>query len=159
MMDSLTSMKTKLKSTGLYSAADGSNLEKELKAYASGLDKVFDELDTMERECYIDTAETYGLSTRESFFGYDRSDSTVEERREILKTEEQLSGDCTVEAFYKIMEGYGLKSYKIVEKYSGNALVVYVYDSMTDEEKTVLESRMSADFPVHLSIVMHYESE
>ncbi|MCD8025632.1 MAG: hypothetical protein LUF33_01500 [Clostridiales bacterium] len=68
-MDSFTSMKSKLLPLGLYTIEDGSNLYAELKAYAAGLDSVFENLDTMLREYFIDTAQTYGITEREKLIG------------------------------------------------------------------------------------------
>lgn len=106
MMSSFESMKAKLESTGIYSVTEASNISKELKAYAEGLDIVFDELEIMERECFIETAESYGLSERERFVGVDRSGEALEKRRELLETAEQIRGDCKVASFEKIIHGY-----------------------------------------------------
>lgn len=158
-MKSFDSMKQKIEQTGLYRVTEGSNIEKELAAYAEGLDALFDGLAEMERECFIETAESYGLSNREGFLGYDRSGEATAERRSFLEIAEQLTGECTVEAFNKTLEGYGLKSFGIAEKPANDMMIVYVYDELTDEEKSVLQSRMIADFPLHLVISVSYSAQ
>ncbi len=156
MMKSIDSMKKKIEQTGIYKVTDGSNIQKELKAYAEGLDTLFDTLEELERECFITTAESYGLSQREKFLGYDRSGEETEDRRKILEIAEQLTGECTVEAFKKILEGYGLTNYSIDEKFSSNIVLVFVYETLTAEQKSVIESRIAADFPLHLIITVYY---
>ena len=61
-MNSFESMKTKLEGTGLYDITAKSNIGAELLAYAEGLDSVFDMLEMMERELFIDTAEDFGIA-------------------------------------------------------------------------------------------------
>lgn len=61
VMNSFDSMKTKLECTGLYKVTAKSNIRAELLAYAEGLNTEFDMLEAMERELFIDTAETVGL--------------------------------------------------------------------------------------------------
>lgn len=158
MMNSFESMKKGLESTGIYNVSDGSNVRKELLAYAEGLDRVFDELSVMERECFIETAESYGLSERERFLGVDRSSLDVERRRELLETAEQLIGECTVQAFEKIVRGYGIESFEFVEHPTGNYMTLNVYDELTDEQKAVLKSRVKDDFPAHIVVTVYFNS-
>lgn len=156
MMSSFESMKTKLESTGIYNVTEDSNIRKELLAYSEGLNRVFDELSEMECECFIETAESYGLSERERFLGVDRSSLAVEKRRELLETAEQLCGDCTVEAFEKIVRGYGIENFQFYEHPTGNYMLIYVYDELTDEQKAVLKSRVNEDFPAHITVTIYF---
>lgn len=158
MMNSFESMKKGLESTGIYNVSEGSNVRKELLAYAEGLDRVFDELSVMERECFIETAESYGLTEREHFLGVDRSTLDVERRRELLETAEQLRGECTVQAFEKIVRGYGIESFKFVEHPTGNYMLLYIYDELTAEQKAVLKSRVNEDFPAHIAVTVYFNS-
>ncbi len=152
MTNSLNSMKSKLLETGIYKFSGSSNVENELKAYASELDRIFEKIDILERECFIDTAQTYGLSLRGNFLGYDRSDLTIEERRRMLNAAAQMQGYCTVDDFNLMLESYGIIEYKIVEHPSTNKLEVYVYDRLDDDKKGLIESRINEDFPIHLEV-------
>ena len=84
MMNSFGSMKTKLESTGLYKITDSSNIKAELSAYADGLNAVFDTLEMMEKELFIDTAEDFGITERERFVGKVRDEYSLEKRRNRL---------------------------------------------------------------------------
>ena len=88
-MDSYTSMVKKLTDTKLYSVRTGGRTYAELKAFAAGLDLLFNELDEMLKEYFIDTAQSYGLTERERFTGAVRDDLSIEKRRELLKIREQ----------------------------------------------------------------------
>lgn len=158
MMNSFESMKKGLESTGLYNVADDSNVKKELMAYAEGLDRVFDGLSEMERECFIETAESYGLSERERFLGINRGALDTERRRELLETAEQLRGECTVQAFEKIVRGYGIESFDFIEHPTGNYMILNVYDALTSEQKAVLKSRVKENFPAHIEVTVYFNS-
>lgn len=156
-MDSFTSMKSKLLPLGLYTIEDGSNLYAELKAYAAGLDSVFENLDTMLREYFIDTAQTYGITEREKLIGAQRDEYTLEKRREMLKNTEQTVGlACTCSAFVKILESYGLSDFTMTENFSEQTVSITVADSLSDEEKAWIEERAEADFPSHLKVEFTY---
>lgn len=157
MMSSFESMKAKLESTGIYSVTDTSNIKKELTAYAEGIDRVFDELKIMERECFIETAESYGLSERERFVGADRSGETLEKRRELLETAEQLRGDCTVDSFEKVLRGYGVENFSFSENPTGSYIIINIYDNFTTEQRAVIRSRMNEDFPAHINVTVYFK--
>lgn len=157
-MDSLTSMKSKLEKTGIYKFDGGSNVEKELKAYAIEIDRLFEQLAVLQRECFIDTAQSYGILLRENFLGFDRSYLELDERRKILKACEQMSGSCTVGAFGLMLESYGIENYKFEENPTNNSLKVYVYDEVDEESKALIVSQVKEDFPLHLNVEVVFDS-
>lgn len=124
-MSSYDSMKTKLEPVGLYSISEGSNISNELKAYAEGIDPLFEDLDVMTRECFIDTAETYGITQRENFTGKERSDYTLEQRREMLRLQEQNMGSkCNKAAFEDKMRSFGVYDFYFYEYFSKDVLAI-----------------------------------
>lgn len=155
-MDSFTSMKEKLEQTGIYSVNTGSNIGVELRAYAEGLDSIFDNLAVMEREMFIDTAETYGITEREKFFVRERETYDLSNRRNTLKAQEQTKGEFTVDAFRNILVGYGLTDFEMTEECVARTLIISIRDALTDEEKSVIEERVKADFPAHLFVDVNY---
>ena len=68
-----------LSDTGLYSAEQGSVVYAELMAYAEGLDMFFGEAEELLRECFVSTAESYGITLREALFHRVRFNSTLQE--------------------------------------------------------------------------------
>lgn len=77
-MNSLDSMTKKLENTKIYAVKPGGRNYAEIKAFSVGLDMIFNELDEMLREYYIDTAQSYGLTERERFTGAVRDDLSIE---------------------------------------------------------------------------------
>ena len=88
-MESFDSMKTKLDALGLYKIEENSNIYAELKSYAAALDEMFAILETMLKELFIDTAEDYGISSREILLGREKDGFSLEKRREMLKIYER----------------------------------------------------------------------
>lgn len=156
-MDSFTSMKTKLDATGLYRIEQGSNIYAELKAYASGLDVLFETLEAMLKELFIDTAEDYGISAREELLGKPRSEFTLEKRREMLRIYEQMTdGKCTKSAFEAVLRGYGLSDFSITESPSHYRIGITVNEQISPELQTLISDRIAQDFPTHLNVTLKF---
>ena len=114
MMSSYDSMKEKLNAVGIYSIDENSNISKELIACAEGLDSLFDNLDTMTKEYFIETAESFGIVRREKFLGKERTEYSTEKRREMLILQEQyMGGKCTLDAFSDVLRSCGLSDFSI----------------------------------------------
>lgn len=157
-MDSYTSMSKKLTATKIYKVNPGGRNYAELKAFGAGLDLLFSRLDEMLREYFVDTAQSYGLTERERFTGAVRDDLTTQKRRELIKIREQTNeGFCTPQAFNKILTGYGLNSFEIVENPAENALTVKIHDTLSETNKAWVEKMIENDFPAHLEITVEYE--
>lgn len=158
-MDSYTSMVKKLTDTKLYSVRTGGRTYAELKAFAAGLDLLFNELDEMLKEYFIDTAQSYGLTERERFTGAVRDDLSIEKRRELLKIREQTNEEfCTPEGFNKILEGYGLGGFELIENPQKNALTVKIYDALDEQNKAWVNKMIENDFPAHLAVTVDFAS-
>lgn len=82
--NTLDILKRKLRPLSLYSLSEDSLIHAELAAYAVGLDLLLYKLHELERECFISTAETYGLNLRERVFGSVRSELLIQSRRDML---------------------------------------------------------------------------
>lgn len=158
-MDSYTSMVKKLTDTKLYSVRTGGRTYAELKAFAAGLDLLFNELGKMLKEYFIDTAQSYGLTERERFTGAVRDDLSIEKRRELLKIREQTNEEfCTPEGFNKILEGYGLGGFELIENPQKNALTVKIYDALDEQNKAWVNKMIENDFPAHLAVTVDFAS-
>lgn len=152
-MDSFNSIKQKHLQTGLYNIDINSNIYAELKAYAKGLDYLFDFYDEILNELFIDTAQSYGLTERERFMGVVNNNFGSSDRREIIKTREYTNENfCSLGAFEKILESYGLKKFKITENFSGQTVTISINDSLSVTQKNYVRSMVEKDFPVHLIV-------
>lgn len=156
-MDSYLSMKSKLEPINLYTIADKSNISNELKAYAESLDKLFDTYYEMLRECFIVTAQTYGIENREKSLGAERKDYSLEKRREMLISKEQNIGlKCTPQAFNNLVSGYGVTKFSITEDFSNQTVTITINDSLSDELKLWITQSINNDFPTHLKININF---
>ncbi len=81
-MSVLQQMQDMLSPLGVYSLGDNSLVMCELKVYACELEKLHDKLKTMLRECFIVTAQDYGIEKTEELFQCIRPDLTIDERKE-----------------------------------------------------------------------------
>lgn len=156
-MNSYLSMKNKLSPLKLYSLKKDSNVCNELLAYAEGINKLFDMLDEMTKECFIDTSETYGITEREKLIGTDRNEYDINKRRTMLKDREQTMGlACTPSAFKKMLESYGLSDFEIKEHFAAQEVEITVHDTVADEIKKWIIQRVTLDFPSHLNITVNF---
>lgn len=157
MTDSYNSMKSKLTATGLYKIEDSSNVSYELKAYAQELDLLFCELDEVLKECFIQTAEDYGLTRIERFTGRDGSGLSPEKRREILMLMQSDSRfGFTPDGFKALIESYSISDFEFVENPLGFRVTVRIYDSLSDEKKQAVSEMIDAQFPYHLNIIKSF---
>lgn len=156
-MDSLISMKQKLEPLGLYDLSGSSEVDCELKAYAEGLNTLFDTLDELQREYYIPTAQSYGLSRRENFEIRERSGLSAEERRETLMYyEETVTGKLTESGFSEFLRRIGLNDYTINFNCNRAVIDLTIADSLTDGERALIEEQIKAEKPLHMRLDITY---
>ena len=139
-----------LSATGLYNAERNSLLFAELKAYAEGLDMVFDELEEMLRECFVETAESYGLTMRETWLKRYNPDRTLETRRNAIKSALSVSqSDYTYSGMRKICDSFNLHG--DFNAYTSTMKVTFTCtDTLTNTQKTVLADQMKKFMPCWL---------
>lgn len=150
-------MKDKLNAVGIYSIDENSNISKELVACAEGLDGLFDNLDAMTKEYYIETADDYGILRREKFLGKEKTEYSIEKRREMLELQEQNMGEkFTPDAFSDILKSYGLTDFSFVEQPTNFKLTVNINDTLTNEQKKIVTERINLEFPLHLILEINF---
>ena len=152
-MTSYESMKSKLLPLGLYSFESGGVADSELKAYACGLDPVFEALAEMEREGFTVTAETYGLSEREQFTQYSGAALTTEERRERLISAEK-NEIPTLEGFRQTIRNCGASSFSVTESPANERVTVYIFGTTSDSERALLRKRILQLSPPEFNIAI-----
>ena len=156
-MKSLVSMKQKLEPLGLYDLSGSGEVDCELKAYAEGLDTLFDTLDELQRENFIQTAESFGLSRRESFEIRERAELPVQERREsLMYYERTVITGLTDSEFAEFLERIGLTDYTLSVNHSRGSMNLRIADSKTDGEKALIEKQIRAEIPTHMRLDITY---
>ena len=83
--DSKAAMQARLEATGLYRLQQGDLVLGELAAYAAGLDWLWQQLEVLEQECFIATAQEDGLLLREQAAGaLPGEEADTQTRRDML---------------------------------------------------------------------------
>lgn len=142
-----------LEKTGLYYGED-ELLSAELKAYAAGLELVYDALRDIEKNAFVQTAEDEGLAGFESLFRILPSTDSVENRREMLLVRGAVTpADHTEKALQKQLSAAGINGKLVAEK--GGVLNINVLSVMGISEAAA-ESEARAFLPAHLICVFDF---
>ena len=157
-MNSYESMKQKLRPLRLYHLAEGSAADCELKAYAAGLDPLFDALETYEREAFIGTAEDEGLRAREQFLDREKTGLSVEKRRALLLgAERAVSGDGTAAGFAQFLSDCGLENAYAREYPTHQRFTIYINDRLNEGEKSLVAKKVAREIPAHLTVTLYFQ--
>lgn len=156
-MTSYASMTQKLQPLGIYRLENGTRNALELQVFAAELDCLFDTLDEMEREYFISTAQSWGISTRERFAGKEKSSLSTQKRRELLMIGEYVTGvDPTPQGFEDFVRACGAENFTYYEAGSHARLTLNISDDLDSGEKKLLENRVKAYIPAHCQVSIHY---
>ena len=149
-MSEFQKMRKTLSATGLYDISQGNLIYAELKAYAEGLDMAFDELDEILRECFAETAESYGLTLRENWLKRYNPDRTLESRRNaVIKALSVCQTDYTYSGMRKIRDSFNLHG--DFHAYTSPLKVTFeCTDTLTNTQKNMLAKQMKRFMPCWL---------
>ena len=158
-MTSLNSLKQKLRPRGVYNLNDNSLISAELSAYSVALDSIESMLSEMEKERFIATATTYGLSMRELTFGVEQSEKPTESRRNMLLYRYAInSEDFNESSIKKVMENVGINGY-IIEVPDKN--IIYINCLSLDDpsaDKSYIKSMVEEFLPAHLDCIFDFRN-
>ena len=150
-MDALTSLREKLRPLGLYALDGNGVVDAELAAYAEGLDLLYEEMEELARECFVQTAESYGLESRERMAGALRPELSLAARREMLLYRGAVtSNDFTRESIERALVAAGFRA--SVTEYGGNQNLYVNCLELLDASITAEEAMAAAAefLPAHL---------
>lgn len=157
-MSSLQRMVGELSPFGIYSLTEDSNIYCELSAYAVGLDLLRNAQDTLLREGFYATAESYGLSIPEKMWGATRETLQTETRRQMLKERLALSGaDFTVASLQKVIGMLGLEARVHESPKTEQISVVVDTKGLTKAERGFIINQLQGHLPAHLDISVSFE--
>jgi hypothetical protein len=150
-------MEQKLRPIGLYALNEGDPLALELTVYGEELDRVYDALDELLREAFIETAESYGLENRERFTGAVHDDETVERRRERqLTLSQDVEGARNEAGLLRLLSCVTDSRCEVDVTYRPTTIYVTTLDPTTEAERKSLERLMDKVLPVHADKIMTY---
>lgn len=137
----------------IYDIRQGSNIYWELIAYAEGLQMLRDELDTMLRECFPATAESYGLEIPERLWGKVRDDLDRDKRREMLITRGSFGyDDFTPEGIQKLLRFLGVQGIVYEYPYINRIVVDTKGRNLSEGQKNWIRTQLESLLPAHLDI-------
>lgn len=103
---------------------DNVNLQGEMYAFSKGLEIVGNRLETMEKECFVSTAEDYGLTVKERYFDSITRADNIKNRREMLLSILSVNEtDFNLSGMKKFMGQFPVNS-KITEFVASNRIVI-----------------------------------
>ncbi len=151
-MTSFESIATKLAPMGIYNLEEGSNIYTEISAYCSALDCHRKNIDEALRECFISSAESYGLDNREKIIGGIRTDYPLEDRRKMLVLRKSMGeNDFTLAGLKKLLDSIGVYDYRIEEIYELNEIAINIFGSYTPEDEAWITNQINLMVPAHLA--------
>lgn len=148
-------MKKALAATGLYKLDGTTAVDRELQAYAEGLDRARQALEELQAESFVATSAGYGLSLREEAFRAAAPAAGTEQRRAaLLGLGAAGPGAFAKQALEKTLAAAGL-SVEIVENPPAGPLTVRFLEEPAcgrERAQKILEKFM----PAHLSYSADY---
>lgn len=158
-MSSLNSMKQKLLPLGFYNLNDDTLISAEISAYAVALDEISATLAEIERECFVNTAESYGLGMRERMLGPEQTNKSIEERRnQLLYRSAITANDFTKSGFEKALLAAGLDGF-IVEYPAQNSVHINCSGLVNDSLDKAAAQKMVEEFlPAHLECIFNFST-
>ena len=157
MVTALQSLSQKLTPLNIFDISEGTNIFAELSAYAYAIDRHRQNTQIVLRECFISTAESYGIEMREKVFGNLRVDYTLSQRREMLKLRRGFGdGDFTLAGFDEFMTSLGVGSYNLLEMFSTYEAVVTMYNTFSSTDAEWIENQIEQFLPAHILVHIYY---
>lgn len=156
-MTAFESMYQKMLPLKSYDTANG-NIYNEIASYGYGLDDHRADLDIFLRECFISTAETYGLENREKIVGNLKSDYPTERRRNMLILRNILGeNDFTKKGMEKFLFCFGITEFQLIEMPEQLTLTVYVGGDYSQVDKAWIEKQINMMVPAHLITIIDFK--
>ncbi len=166
-MSSINSIKKSLKPLGIYKLNAQGLLNAELSAYACELDTLNSEIEKLEKECFISTAEDYGITLREQLYDFSKSLWDVSKKRQrILGISLVKPTSFTKADLENILAIYGIEAAILEDTETGNIYInciskndlfenVFLSDSQ-NESSTI--NQIEKFMPAHLTFEVDFRT-
>lgn len=155
MITALQSIKEKLLPLSINISND--TITFEIMTYASELQKIYDELDKIENEMFISTANDYGLIQRENILDMTLTETDITKRQKSLLFREMLiSNPQNKTNTIKALSAYGIEC-TIIENFNDNIITVQVTntDSLTNTQKYYTD-KIKNTLPINSNIIIKW---
>ncbi|MCH5299913.1 MAG: hypothetical protein J1E56_01230 [Ruminococcus sp.] len=141
----------------IYNITYGTNIYNELYVYANELDRLNLEIDTLLREAFVYTAESYGLANIEKIYTAEDTSNTAQTRREKLLERLSINDSYfTLKDMKKSLLGLGVKDSRILEFPSRRTIVFEISGKYTDAEINFIKAEIKKLAPVAFEIQIYF---
>lgn len=146
-----------LRPLNIYNLSENSNVYNELLTYAKELDILNLEIETLLREGFIFTAESYGLSNIEKIYTAEDTQNTPQSRRDkILERLKLNDSSFSLKEMENALKSLGVKEYKILEYPARLMLVFEITGDYTEAEISFIKSEIHKLAPVSYDIQINF---
>lgn len=164
-MSSINSIKNSLKPLGIYKLNTQGLLNAELSAYACELDTLNAEIEKLEKECFVSTAEDYGITLREQLYDFSKPLWDVSKKRQrILGLALVTPNSFTKADLESILQIYGIEAIISEDLETGNIyinciskndLFENVFSSASKNESSTI-NQIEKFMPAHLTFEVDF---
>ena len=156
-MSVISDLIKKLQPLNLYSLSKTSNVYFELSVYASELENINSSIDELLKECFVQTAESYGVDNIESIYMSPNINvDIVTRRKRILNRLKINDSDYTVEGIKNAIKSFGGENFEILEYPSENKITINVNDSLSDTHREFIKSEIEKIMPAHNTLIVSF---
>lgn len=150
-------LQEKLRPLNLYALSGDTTVDAELKAYAAGINIINQELETLEREAFVSTALTYGLTEREKIVGGIKVGTEVQNRRDMLNYRSSITAnDFSKSNIEKDMIACGLDT-TVIENFDGETIAINCHGILNDFTTQDEAVNAAQEFlPAHLNALFDF---
>lgn len=153
------SIKDKLSSLSIYNIVPGGLVEAEIRAYAAGLQGLYDAVDNAVRECFITTAENEGLTNLELMSRIYIGGDEIEDRRKKLLTRLSVKPvDIGEDGLKKAVASLGLDC-NITENNPNSWLFIDILTDVAESKRDFIKAEVKKFAPPHLVIFVTFNGE
>lgn len=158
-MTAYESIRDKLLPLSIYNIMPDGLIEAEVRAYAVGLQGLYDAVDEAIRECFVQTAESWGLTSLELMTRTYESGDEIEDRRKKLLTKLSIKPtDIGVDGLKKVVASLGLEC-DITENDSASKVYVNVTTDVDESKQAFIETEIKRFTPQHLLMYVTFNNE
>lgn len=156
-MGSLENMVKAMKTIPLYSLKIYTTVHKELQSYAIELDLLTEMVDELIQECFLSTACDYGLTFYEKILGRERSDLSIDKRREMLiQTQLMNVNDNTLSGFYRFFSSLGLECDIVENPHIFDIYILAKGREYSAAEQDYIIERAKSFLPCHITFTVDF---
>lgn len=156
-MNSFDSITGKLAPLNLYNITEDSNIYYEISAYSIALDRHRENLERVLKECFISSAETYGIENREKVIGGVRSDYSLEYRRRMLILRKAFGdNDFTKGKFNSFLTSIGIYIFDVLEMPEDEEINICIGGSYNRDDKAWIMKEIKLALPAHLNSNVYF---